>query len=205
MDIISFSFKRYTANPLSTFTNNICLKMAQDAQFADLKPQVDELKSKYEAFTVALSKASTGDSLLITAKNKSMDELKNQLIAVAYFVNILAKKDEEIVKAAGYEPRSATSSNAVTKLTKPGNLIVKQDDASGAVKLSWEKVPGAVNYGIETLKKGETAWKNGKYTTRKEIILSGLEPGTYIEFRNRALGCNELESEYSNVVGAWIS
>ena len=205
MDIISFSFKRYAADQLSTFTSNICLKMAQDAQFADLKPQVDELKSKYSAFTVALSNASDGGSPLIAAKNKSMDELKNQLIAVAYFVNILAKKDEEIVKAAGYEPRSATSSNAVTKLTKPGNLTVKQDDASGAVKLSWEKVPGAVNYGIETLKKGETAWKNGKYSTRKEIILTGFEPGTYVEFRNRALGYNELESEYSNVVGAWIS
>lgn len=204
MDIISFSFKRYSADPLSTFTSNICLKMAQDAQFADLKPQVDELKSKYSAFTVALSNASDGGSPLIAAKNKSMDELKNQLIAVAYFVNILAKKDEEIVKAAGYEPRSS-SSNSITKLTKPGNLTVKQDDASGAVKLSWEKVPGAVNYGIETLKKGETAWKNGKYSTRKEIILTGFEPGTYVEFRNRALGYNELESEYSNVVGAWIS
>lgn len=204
MDIISFSFKRYPADQLSTFTSNICLKMAQDARFDDLKPQVDELKSKYDAFTVALSNASDGGSSLITAKNKSMDELKSQLIAVAYSVNILAKKDADIVKAAGYEPRSA-SSNSITKLTKPGNLIVKQDDVSGAVKLSWEKVPGAVNYGIEILPKGGTAWKNGKYTTRKEIILTGFEPGTYVEFRNRALGYNELESEYSNVVGAWIS
>ena len=204
MDIISFSFKRYPADQLSTFTSNICLKMAQDAQFTHLKPSVDELKSKYDAFTVALSNASGGGSLLISAKNKSMDDLKDQLIAVAYFVNIFAKKDEEIIKAAGYEPRSA-SSNSITKLTKPSNLTVKQDDASGAVKLSWEKVPGAVNYGIETLKKGETAWKNGKYSTRKEIILTDFEPGTYVEFRNRALGRNGLESEYSNVVGTWIS
>ena len=205
MDIISFAFKRYPAAQLSTFTNNICLKMAQNALFDDLKPQVDELKSKYSAFTIALSNASGGGSPQITAKNKSMDDLKNELIAVAYYVNIVAKKDEEIVKAAGYEPRSSSSSNSITKLTKPGNLIVKQDDASGAVKLSWEKVPGAVNYGIEMSPKGGTAWKNGKYTTRREIILTGFEPGTYVEFRNRALGYNELESEYSNVVGAWIS
>ena len=203
MNIISLSFKRLPAPELSTFANNVCLKMEQDPQFSDLKPQVDELKIKYKAFTVALSNASDGGSPLIAAKNKSMDVLNNQLVVITYFVNMLAKKDEEVAKAAGFEVYA--SSNSITRLAKPGNLTIKQDDALGAVKLSWEKVPGAVNYGIETLKKGETAWKNGKYTTRKEIILTGLEPGTYIEFRNRALGCNELESEYSNVVGAWIS
>ena len=203
MNIISFSFKSLPESELSTFANNVHLKMTQDDQFIALKPHVDELKAKYDFFTLALSNASDGGSKLILAKNKSLKELSDQLMAVAYFVNMLAKGDTEIADAAGYEVRKPAK--AIDKLTKPGNLAVKQDDASGAVKLSWEKVPGAVNYGIETLKKGETAWKNGKYTTRKEIVLTGFEPGTYVEFRNRALGRNGLESEYSTVVGAWIS
>jgi hypothetical protein len=203
MNIIVYSFKQLPQGELPTFTNNVIQRMSTDVRFKDLKPHVDMLKAKYDAYILALSAASDGGRTLIIEKNKRMEELINQLVAVTYFVNILANGDESIAVAAGFEVRRP--SKPIEKLPKPEGLRVKNDEVSGAVRLACEKIPGAVNFAIEHLVKDAADWKNGKYTTRSEVILPDYQPGSFVEFRIRALGRNGIESEWSSPVGVWVS
>jgi hypothetical protein len=60
-------------------------------------------------------------------------------------------------------------------------------------------------YGIEQRAKNVTDWRNGEYTTNDGILLSGYTPGSYVEFKVRTIGAEELKSDWSPVVGVWVA
>ncbi len=203
MNLIVYSFKTLSQSEIGNFAYAIIQNMKNDAQFASLKPVVDELQTAYDAFNLALVQAAKGGKDRIEEKNARWADLINSLTTVALSVDLLAKGSEKVILAAGYElrkPRKPTE-----KLTKPNGFNVINNEESGAINLSWDVVQGAVNYAIEHLAKGETAWQNGKYSTRKEIVVKDFAPGTFVEFRVRALGRHSLESEWTSPVGVWVA
>jgi hypothetical protein len=203
MNLIIYSFKHYAQSNIGVFANTIVQNMTNDAQFSSLKPQVDALKLTLEAFNVALANASKGGKDRIEEKNTCLIKLVTHLVQVALYVDLLAEGNEKVITASGYELRKP--GKTTDKVSKPENLIVKNNEVSGAIDLSWETVNGAVNYAIEHQVKGEIEWRNGKYSTRKDITLNGYEAGKYVDFRIRTLGRNGLESEWTAAVGVWVA
>jgi Fe-S-cluster formation regulator IscX/YfhJ len=203
MNLIIYSFKHLSQSAIGVFSNTVIQNMTNDAQFSSLKLQVDALKLTYEAFNVALAEASKGGKDRVEEKNTRFTQLINHLVEVALYVDLLAKGNEKVITASGYELRKP--GKTTEKINKPENLIVKNNEVSGAIDLSWETVNGAVNYAIEHQVRGETEWRNGKYTTRKDTTLNGYEPGNFVDFRIRALGRNGLESEWTAAVGVWVA
>ncbi len=203
MNTVVLTFKKYVHAELSNFTFNVIQRMSTDARFTTLKPHVDTLKTNYDAYMNAAALAVDGGKDRTLEKNIKLETMVNQLVIIARYVEILAGDNELTILAAGFETRKA--SKVIAELSAPAALSVINVEKSGSIRLNWENVPGALNFAIENLVKGETAWKNGKYSSTKETILNGYEPGTYVEFRIRALGRRGLESDWTAPVGVWIA
>jgi hypothetical protein len=74
----------------------------------------------------------------------------------------------------------------------------------GAIKASWKEQAGAINYGILYQVDGETEWRNGTYTTSKEVVLSGFKSGTIVWIKVYAMGTREIKSDASDPVSVTV-
>lgn len=202
--MINFSFKRMKDADLFTFAGGVVQRITTDPQFVSLKPQADALKTAYDAYSISLSVAKMGGKDRLMERDARRANLILELDIVAKSVDVLSRGDEGIQMDAGFETRKAVISKTNSVQTPP-SFSVLNTERTGEVRLSWQTVEGALVYAIEQRLKGETVWKNGEYTSKREIVLSDYEPGQYIEFRIRTLGRGELKSDWTSVVGVWVA
>jgi hypothetical protein len=201
--IVSLSFKKYGEAELAQFATNVVNRMKADPQFVSLMPHVEVLSACDTAFDLAVSNALLGGTQLTKEKNRKMEELKNQLEVVAIYIEGLAKENEDVVLAAGYEVKKAAE--PITDINEPTALKVMNEDRSGSVKVSWETVAGAINYGVERKIGDSGVWQNGDYSSAKSTVITGLPPGSYVSFQVRAYARKGLVSGWSQEVGVWVS
>ena len=202
--MINYSFKRMKDSELFTFSDGIVQRITTDAQFVSLKSQADALKTFYNAYSVALSAAKLGGKDRLSLRDACREDLVTELDIVAQSIEVLSRGNEQMQLDAGFEIRKATPSKALA-VTVPTNFSVLNTEHSGEVRLSWKPAEGALTYAIEQRPKDESVWKNGEYTSKREILLSGFELGQYREFRIRTLGRGEKKSDWTSVIGVWVA
>jgi hypothetical protein len=200
--MISRDFKKYPQEKLSGFSASIALRMSTDVRFSQFKNQIDELKVLNDALTTAASNAVNRDKEMVAIKTKCVKAVCDKLDVIAVNVELMANGDEILVMATGYELYKKAT--AVTQLLAPAGLEVVNDPAVGAIKASWKGQTGAVNYGILHQVQGEEIWRNGTYTTSKEIVLSGFNSGSFVSVKVYAMGTHELKSDAAEPVGVWV-
>jgi hypothetical protein len=200
--LISRSFNRMPQAKLTNFSSTVYMRMSEDPQFVGFKNSIDELKVLNEALSVALSNAADGGKALTVIKDRCLEAVVNRLGYLANDVEELAKGDEVIVLAAGFEVRLAPT--PIKDISIPSNLTVVNAPRSGEIKASWKTQYGVVNFGILYQIQGETEWRNGTYSTSKEVILSGFNPGTVVSVKIYAIGNRGLKSDATEPVSVMV-
>ena len=197
--MINFSFRQKSNPQLFAFTSIVVVRLT-DSRFASFKVQADSLATANAALNAALadSRATAAD------KEVRRKEVIALLDLLAVDIEAFAQGNETLEAAAGFETRKTTISK-MTAINAPSNFSVLNTERTGEVRLSWKTVEGGLNYVIERRLKGETAWQNGNYTTKREILLPNFEPGTHMEFRVCALGRNELKSDWTSIMDVWVA
>lgn len=205
INIIVLSYKKLPQAGLNTFASTVYQKMTEDAQFVGLKTWVDALKIANDEFTTALANAFRGNEAQTIAKNKCWDVVIQCLDKLAYEVNGVANGNEEIAKDAGFDVRKAPKE--VKEVAMPTNLVaLNLNDKTGAVSLSWKcDSTGVVQYAVEYQIQGEETWRNGTYSTSKSVVLTGIEPRSFILVKTRSMGRKELKSDWTQPVGVLVS
>jgi Fibronectin type III domain len=198
--MINFSFRQFNDPKLFMFSNVIIQRLKNDPQFTSFQPQLEALTTACAAFTVILADPQARRM----AKDARRDDLLAVLNLLAPVVEVFAKGDVAIEEASGFDTRKNTISK-ITSVDAPTNFSVLNTERSGEVRLSWKTADGALNYTAEYRLKDQTVWQSGNFTTKRELLLSGFEPGTYLEFRVRTLGRGELKSDWTPVVGVWVA
>jgi hypothetical protein len=198
--MINFGFRQFNDARLFMFASVMMQRLKNDPQFISFKPQLEELTTACSAFSAVLADPQARRAAKDATRNNLLDVLN--LLAPA--VEAFAKGDINIEEAAGFDTRKTTISK-VTSVDTPLNFLVLNTPKTSEVRLSWKTVDGGLNYAIEHRLKGETVWHGGSFTTKREMLLSGFEPGTYVEFRLCALGRGELKSDWTSIVGVWIA
>jgi hypothetical protein len=202
--MMNLGFKRLKDAELFTFTGGVLQRMTTDAQFISLKPQSDVLKTAYDAYSISLTAAKLGGKDRLMERDARRADLLLELEMIAKSVDVLSRGEENIQIDAGFETRKTTAAKT-SNVIPPPNFAVLNTERTGEVRLSWQTVDGALVYAIEKRAKGETAWQNGEYTSKREILLTDFEPGKCIEFRVRTLGRSEQKSDWTTVVSVWIA
>jgi hypothetical protein len=202
--IIKRNFKRMTQDKGNSFANVICQRMKADPRFELLMPYVNELKARNTAYELANADAADGGKVLTRIKKDCYTALMNQLDDVADHVEFLAKGDELVVLAAGFELIQEPKS--INDIATPVVLKVENDpDHSGAAFVKFKADKNAVNTGVEHQKVGETTWQNGVFSTSNTATLTGLEAGAYYNVRLYSNGRKNLQSDKTVPVMVLVS
>ena len=200
---VVFTFKSLPQAEKAEFTANVIAKMTANPQFISLLPQVEILKSVYDAYQAAASKASDGGRSATLDKNAKLEDMIYQLATVARYVDVLANESEGIVLAAGFATRKKPV--AVTSLNTPTILEAINTEKKWSASLTWESVTGADMYAIQKRVKGTEEWLNGDYRGGKSAILDGLESNVIIEFMVRAIHNSGIKSNWSQPIEVLVS
>ena len=201
-NFLSYGFNRLNQTDMAAFTAPVVERMGANPIFIQLKPEVDVLKLNLDAYNAAAAAAVNGGSEFNLAKNDSHVTMKAQLNLVAQHVDVMSIDKPAIVLAAGFEVLKQTQ--PVQDFSAPVGLVLDYGGASGALKLSWKAVPGAINYCIESMSKTDPVWKNGLFNTRKDILLTDLEPGSFVTYRVRAVGRGGKVTGWSAEINSWV-
>jgi hypothetical protein len=199
---VSRAFKKMQQAKLSTFSNTIGMRMSEDVQFSSFKTDVDALKALNDALSIALSNAADGGKSLTVIKDRCLVAVIEKLDQLANDVERFADGDEVIIMAAGFEVRAAPVE--IKEISTPTNLTVINAPRTGEIKACWENQYGVVNYGILYQLQGETEWKNGTYSTTREVILSGFVPGSIVNVKIYAMGRRGLKSDNTEPVSVMV-
>lgn len=202
--MLSFNFKRMKDADLFTFSGGVIQRVTTDKQFGSLKLQVEALKKAYDAYGLALSAATMGGKDRLKERDDRRDALVLELNIVGKSVDVMARGKDNVLQDAGFELRKSTASKTLN-IVAPPNFSVLNTERAGEVRLSWTGAEDALTYAIEQKLKEDATWKNGEYTSRREILLSGYEQGKCVEFRIRTLGRGESKSDWSSAVGVWVA
>jgi hypothetical protein len=200
--MISRDFKKYPQVKLSGFSSSIAQRMSDDARFSNFTLMIDELKVLNLALSTAASNAVNRDKEKIAIKSKCMNAVCEKLDVIAVNIELMANGDEVLVMASGFELYKKPT--ALTQLLAPTGLVVVNDPEVGAIKANWKEQAGAVNYGILYQLDGETEWRNGTYTTSREIVLSGFKSGSIIWVKVYAMGTREIKSTTCEPVSVMV-
>ena len=197
--MIIYAYRQKSNSQLFSFGSIIVVRLSA-ALFVSFSAQKDALSTALTAFNVVLADPKSSAAEKEAARNSVLFIL--DLLAPA--IEVFAKGDDAIEAASGFDIRKTTVTK-ITSVNMPSNFLVLNTDRSTEVRGSWKTVEGAVNYAIEYRAKNETMWHNGHFTSKREIVMSGFEPGTYTEFRVCALGRGELKSDWTPIVGVWVA
>ena len=205
-DIVSRAYRRLPHAEANSFGTTLYLKMSDNALFTSLKPMVDELKVANDILDVAIANAKEGGKASTIAKREKFDIVIDQMDELAIEVNRIAKGDEKIVLAAGFEVRTTASRSSIDSLEAPTNLKAEDmPSKKGQAKISFKKDPNAVNTALEHQVQGEETWLNGTYTTTNSAVLTGLPSGKYVSVRIYSLGRKGLKSDTTEAVTVLVS
>ena len=200
-------FKQLRDGLLDSYAKNVVTLMTEDPQFTPLKTQVAELKIRQEAYSTAMTNNVNGGRVATIEKNNCKSALLEQMTEVAQLVEILAKSDERVALAAGFDVLKASKS--YDSLEAPIVQKIVNESTSGLVTVQLSKVDGATNFGIEMRivieGKPDAAWLNGKYTSARKTQIKGLESGKKYQFRFRTIGNGGLVSDWSSVEELLVS
>jgi hypothetical protein len=175
---------------------NAATFVAPPVSMKDFKTHLDEL------FTAEVAtQKKTPASFTLRDQKRSVVELDlNQL---ADYVDGVSKGNVLIIQEAGMEPRKQPQK--LTGLDDP--MILQVDSASpGKLVIKCSKVDRASNYVFEhTDDFASGTWKNGTYSTTTKATIEGLTAGKEYWVRARALGTNEIKSDWSDPIAKIVS
>lgn len=199
---ISRTFKRMPQAKVSIFSVSIFTRMSENPIFIEFKDTVAELKVLNDDLSIALSNAVDGGRPLTIIKDRCLDAVKSKLDDLADDVDRFSKGDEVIIMAAGFEVRAEPVE--IKEISTPSNLVIVNAPKTGEVKLTWKREYGVVNYGILYQLQGETEWRNGTYSTSREVILTGFTPGSIVSAKIYAMGRRGLKSDATEPVSVMV-
>jgi hypothetical protein len=113
-----------------------------------------------------------------TELNTLEDKLDRVLSQLAAYVDSAAGGDEVKILSAGLDTRAAATSTT-NNPTQPERLHVTAGDHEGELDASWDTVPGARSYVIETSEDPPTptSWKHTGVSTKSRYTIERLESG----------------------------
>jgi hypothetical protein len=179
---------------LALFALSILEKMTGNPDFPGAIPQLDGLKKASANYEAARLEAVNRGKDQIKLKNLAREELKAALRAIAAFVESVANNDEGIITRAGFDIRKRGELSAENKVDKPEDVTIISTEVRGTVKVSSKKIDNAKMYAFQyrlSSKEGEennTAPWTTVNSTKRSIVVEGLEPGKFYAFRVGGLG-----------------
>lgn len=144
-----------------------------------------DLEKSYNDAKVASDIAKAKTAIM----NDKETALNLQLTNIGHSVEIIAKGDATIIKAAGFEVRGEAVATALKTDTKPTALYATVGDSDGEIDLHWDSVKGARSYEVQMCADPLTAagWVHALNCTKSQCSITKLKSMSKTWFRVSAV------------------
>jgi hypothetical protein len=169
---------------LKAFTGNV--------NFPNPPVDLNDLKSKLDAFAAAIADAKDGGRKAITLRNHLAEELVRLLKLLAFDAELNCKDDMNIFLTSGFTPRATTKTPP--KPLAPTTVVSVDQGVSGEFKVTMQAVARAKNYEVRSGQVGAGGATPDTWTivtvpnTRIPAVITGLTPGVTYAIQVRAYG-----------------
>ncbi len=201
-DRVYTDYRRWADDSLATLGGRTVEFVTGNAAFPDVQPDLPAYTALVTDYRQKLEIAKNGGSLVeITAKNKARTALLKAMKQWAFYVNMTAEGDTNLLASSGFilmgQPQAA-------RVPFPPRYGVLEDGAtSGEMNLRFEAIASAWEYEYQIAEgldgDGQPAWGELVRTTNSlKNPLASLEPGRKYYARVRARN-GKGESDWSTV------
>jgi len=171
--------------------------------FPNPVPALIVIETALAAFRLSATEAAYRDTRAVKIRKGKRKELVYQLRELSKYVDTIAKKDVNVILAAGFVPSKDAESYA-GYIPKATRLVAKpQEIGSSRIKLKVDRWEGARMYQFEFRKKGvDTVWAI-QLSSKSTCLLERLERFEEYEFRVTYIGINP-KPNYSDIVSSYV-
>ena len=188
---IKLGLNNLSVPELLSLAQQITGAMQGNPNFTTPNPSLTTVAEATKALQTAYEEV---NAARVEAKNKTViqnqqeDKLQGLLRQLASYVDNISNGDEALITSAGLNVQAASTGRG--ELTVPSAFTATSGDSEGEIDLSWNPVPHAQSYVIESsLDAPPTAkWEHRLATTKSKATLSNLTSGTRYWFRVAAIG-----------------
>lgn len=206
-DNLSREYRRFSHPEAFTFGTTVYNSIKGNPLFPTLQEAIDDFKPSNDAFGISIANAKVGGRPTTIVKKECHVVVIDKLDDLAVEVNKLAKGDEKIILASGFEVKTITK-RSVDSLAIPTGLKAEDDpDHKGSFKTKWKNDPDTVSTVVEFQIQGEAdaPWQNGGTFTANSATISGLPSGKYVAVRIYSTGRKGLRSDTTDSVIVLVS
>jgi len=202
---VSLGYKRLPVEAIPPFAGWVVTCLTGSAVFSKppvpLAPPVPpdptapvDMTTRITALQVAIKNYQDGGTLALTARNVAQAAVIEGLDALAFYVQTVARFDQDLMLTSGFVPTSTNRSQS--KLDAPSITGIDNDTST---ELDVHLTTVANSYGYEVqICTGTGAWATVQYSAQaRTVTLTGLTTGTVYQVRARALGGSTGQSDWS--------
>jgi hypothetical protein len=194
---INSGFGRLTSVKFAAQVELIIASLTGNANFPEPWPAslatLAQLQADLTALQDTLNAIATRDHSRIVDRDAARQKLVDELIALAHYLQSVAKGDPTMLATTGF-PARKVSPRALSpaSLAAPDRIKLSHGPLSGQLIVQASRVLKAASYDVQITTADPTVDSNwndaGIYTTCRRIALSGLTPGKVYSVRMRAFG-----------------
>lgn len=198
-------FNQLKQTDLAIFAQMVVSKVSENAVYQAINPQIIDLKTTSLTYDQALVAATNRDKELVKLKNISKQNLLDSfnLFSNVLEVNAQGSKDYIIGTGLSILPKPIRSNLPKIAPAMPTNVFMKSTGNVGELNISFllPNKEHTLNVGVEhRIANTDIPYQNGTYFNKEEGLLQHLPPQSYVEVRMRALGRDNLKSEWTTPI-----
>jgi hypothetical protein len=169
---------------LKAFTGNL--------NFPNPPVDLNDLKSKLDAFAAAIADAKDGGKKAITLRNHMAEDIVRTLKVLAFYGELNCKDDMNVFLTSGFTPRATTKTPP--KPVDPTTVLSVDQGVTGEFKVTMKPVARAKNYQVQHGQVGPGGATPATWTiqtvpnARTPVVITGLTPGVTYAIQVRAYG-----------------
>lgn len=198
-----FSQKKYNDESLAVFTQHVIACLTGNTRFATPDPTLTVVQTALTAFNAAVAKTVDGTRQDTADKNAKREVLEDLLRKLADYVQRVSAGVEVSILSSGFDIHKKPE--PVGPLPTPENFKVKVGKNKGSVEVSCDAVANASFYEFEYTESPASAvstWLK-KTTTKKQLLLEGLQSGKEYTFRVAAAS-SDPSRQWASEVSSFV-
>ena len=193
---ISLAFAQLSDNDLDEKASHVATQMATNAATFTSPPVTPAVLTTAQGnFHTALAAASEGGTTLTAAKNAKREILIGLLRQLAAYIEAIPGITQATAELSGFD--TVTGAHHAASTPAVPVILALSNVGSGHIGVKLKGSAGARGYEFRVSAGAGAPVSAGIFSSTRDIVLTGLTPGTTYAVQVRALGAGNHASEWS--------
>ena len=160
--------------------------MEGNTYFPNPSPALPEIVAAADGLEQAYEDALNRGKIQIARMRQRDSVLGSLIVTLAAYVQSVSLGEGTIILSSGFDLQADRTQHV--KAATPLNINGRTGAHEGEISLIWDRVHGAKAYNIQMSRDGVADWNYCGSSTKRQLVVGGLESGAKCFFRVAAVG-----------------